>query len=217
MYRYYDIHTHQPLNSGNECFAILNRFKNFDSARNGAPCSIGIHPWYLHDYISDLEEIKRLSLLPNVLAIGECGLDKLCGSPWDLQLLVFKQQILLANSITKPLIIHCVRAFRELSEVLKEMRVSVPVIIHGYNKKIKTGIQLLEAGYYLSFGAALLAESSPGARLFAEMPEDRFFLETDDSGLSIKEIYEKAAQIRKTGEEGLILQVQENFKTVFGL
>ena len=151
----------------------------------------------------------------NVLAIGECGLDRVCGSDWAAQVDVFRQQIAIANEVNKPLIIHCVRAFEELVEELDKAKVKVPVIIHGYNRKREVATRLLEKGYYLSFGAAILNDSFPAVKVLQDIPAGRFFLETDDSDLSIKDIYKKAAEIRKTGEDALILQVAANFNTVF--
>ena len=47
-----------------------------------------------------------------VVAIGEAGLDTLAESPMDLQKEVFLAQANLAEETHKPLIIHCVKAWR---------------------------------------------------------------------------------------------------------
>ncbi len=154
-------------------------------------------------------------MLPNVLAIGECGLDKLCHTAWNLQVVVFKQQIELANKLNKPLIIHCVRAFDELLQVFEENPPIVPVIVHGFNKKDNIAERLVSAGMYISFGAAILKDSSPAALALKNMPADRFFLETDNADISIGDMYHAAAVIREIKEEAVILQVQQNFATVF--
>jgi TatD DNase family protein len=162
-----------------------------------------------------MAELTVAAAYDNVLAIGECGLDKVCDTPWDIQEAAFRQQVLLANRLSKPLMIHCVRAFNELDLVLKELDNIVPVIIHGFNKNPALAAALLAKGYYLSFGAALLRTGSPAASSLIHTPADRMLLETDDSGSGIKDIYLQAAQLLKTGEEDLILQIDHNFKTVF--
>ena len=159
--------------------------------------------------------LTKLADLPNVLAIGECGLDKLCHTDCDLQVNVFKQQIGLANKLDKPLIVHCVRAFDELIKIIDGQPPSVPVVVHGFNKKGSIAEALIGRGIYLSFGAAILKNGSPAADALKQMPADRCFLETDNAEVPIYDIYRAAASIRQISEEAVILQVQQNFATVF--
>lgn len=173
--------------------------------------SAGLHPWYLENVAQDWPHLVAVVKQPNVLAIGECGLDKVYTTDWQLQLTAFVKQILLANDIGKPLIIHCVRAFDEVISLLDKHRVAVPVIFHGYNKKAAIAEKLVQKGYYLSFGAAILHHNSPAAQVLGQIPANQFLLETDDSEANIKDIYKRAAEIRKTSEDAIILQVQDTF------
>jgi TatD DNase family protein len=91
----------------------------------------------------------------------------------------------------------------------------VPVILHGYNKKIDIARKMISNGYYLSFGAALLNPTLPAAAVLSNISPDRYFLETDDAAVNIKEVYKKAAEIRNTDVDTIILQVRNNFQTVF--
>jgi TatD DNase family protein len=177
---------------------------------------MGLHPWYLENHTEAFKILSKYSRARNVLAIGECGLDKVCSTDWELQAGVFKQQIALANELRKPLIIHCVRAYYELIQLLDECGVSVPVVVHGFNKKQEVARQLLHKGYVLSFGTALLKNETAVA-VFKDIPTDRFLLETDDSGLLIEQVYNRAAEIKETGLDSIILQAGNNFKTVFNL
>ncbi|MCB9046846.1 MAG: TatD family hydrolase [Chitinophagales bacterium] len=214
MEPYIDIHTHQLGGNG---FAIINRYERFEEASNGVVCSLGIHPWYIRAEVvkQQLDELEQYASLDNVIAIGECGLDKVTETSLDLQVGAFTAQISLANTLKKPLIIHCVRAYVEVLQLLKEHRVSVPVIFHGFNKHAQLARQIVDAGYYLSFGAAILKEGSSAATSIASVPVDRIFLETDDAGVDIKDIYERAAMLLKSEEDALILQLQKNFQAVF--
>ena len=160
-------------------------------------------------------ELELYAGLPNVLAIGECGLDKVCETDWNLQVAVFKRQITLANRMNKPLIIHCVRAFEELIKIIEEAKPTVPVVVHGFNKKSTVADRFIEHGMYLSFGAAILNRESPAAAALQRIPADQFFLETDNSDVPIGEMYKAAAEIRQIDEEAVILQMQQNFNTVF--
>ncbi len=212
--RYIDIHTHQSAHE-KEALSVLNRYGNFDRPEGDPYCSMGLHPWYLTDLAQQLISLKQYSQHPEVLAIGECGLDALCNTPQSLQEEAFRQQIAWANELRKPLIIHCVRAYHKTLELLR--KATVPVIFHGFNRKASLATTLLEQGYHLSFGKALLNALGGLQVTFAGIPGDRFFLETDDAPMSIGEVYKTAARIRKTEEDVLILQLQNNFKTVFGI
>jgi len=209
-----DIHTHKAIPDSTYVH-ILSLYKDLTNASVSGHCSIGIHPCYLDHYDHNLALLAKLATLDNVLAIGECGLDTVCNKNEQLQKEVFKEQVLLADAVKKPLIIHCVRAFDNLLRIMAGLGPGIPAVIHGYNKKSDIANRLLDAGMYLSFGAAIMNGSSPAAEVLANMPADRFFLETDDANTTINEIYEHAARIRKIDPETLILQLQHNFKEVF--
>jgi TatD DNase family protein len=211
---YYNIHTHKPTGAP-DVTELVNVYQHFAAAMQYPACSVGIHPWYLHDRESQLNELNKIALQPNVLAIGECGLDKVTKTSWELQLTIFRAQIDLAITLHKPLITHCVRAYHEVTLELKAKHVAVPAIFHGFNKSEAVAQQLLGNGWYLSFGAALIDGHEQVARVLAAVPDDRFFLETDDADISINEIYAAAARIRNCTADAIILQQQHNFKTVF--
>jgi TatD DNase family protein len=214
LLRYINIHSHTPAPE-QEVLTLLNRYEYFDRSVDGRYCSMGLHPCYLSDLSRQMASLKQYSRQPAVLAIGECGLDTLCDTPAPLQEEAFAQQISWANELDKPLIIHCVRAYSKTLDLLK--KATVPVIFHGFNKKRSLATAILARGYYLSFGKAVIQGHTGIQDVFASIPLDRFFLETDSAPLSITEVYEAASRIRKTGADALILQLQNNFKTVFGI
>jgi TatD DNase family protein len=211
--KFINIHAHsKTANSA----VLLNAHENFLALDLNAFYSIGLHPWYIKvSYASqELELLKFSATKPNVLAIGECGLDRVCDTDFELQKHCFIKQIELANEVEKPLIIHCVRAFDEVIHLLKQHHVSVPVIFHGFNKNEKVASQVLDAGYLLSFGQKLMFEST--AAVFKSTPLDRLFLETDDGCLAIEEVYKMAAEIKGITMEQLQKQIQKNANLVFG-
>ncbi len=213
-YSYYDIHTHAASHNDG-VLSVLNVYQSFDSIKNGGVYSVGLHPWYLQNADVYFESLAAIVSNNNVLAIGECGLDKVCATDWALQLSYFQKQVRLANVLSKPLIIHCVRAFEEVIDMLDAEKVQVPVVFHGYNKNNILARRLLRKGYYLSFGAELLKGNATIQEVVKDVPADRFFAETDNSGKSIIDIYHSLAEIRKTEVDAIILQLQQNFKSVF--
>ena len=211
--KFINIHAHsKTANSA----VLLNAHENFLALDLNAFYSIGLHPWYIKvsDASQELELLKFSATKPNVLAIGECGLDRVCDTDFELQMHYFIKQIELANEVEKPLVIHCVRAFDEVLQLLKQHHVSVPVIFHGFNKNEKVASQILNAGYLLSFGQKLMFEST--ASVFKSTPLDRLFLETDDGCVAIEEVYKMAAEIKGIAIEQLQEQIQKNANLVFG-
>lgn len=209
-----NIHSHKaPFSEGK---SIINLHSGFDEPQLPGYCSMGIHPWYIDSFHweNDLISLGKHSDQEGVLAIGECGLDKLCDTPFPLQETVFRAQVSLAVSKGKPMIIHCVRAWEEIFFWLKKEAVRVPVIFHGFNKRQTIANRIIESGYYVSFGKALLAV--PLQEVFATLPADRIFLETDDAGISIATVYDWAAKARGVDINSLSLQIQKNAAKVFG-
>jgi len=160
-----------------------------------------------------MEKMKLASNNRNVLAIGECGLDRICDTDFKLQEKVFVEQIIWANEIAKPIIIHCVRAQQETFSLLKEHNITSPVIFHGFNNKETIAHKIIEMGFYLSFGKHLLNPSME--KLFSAISLDSIFLETDDSDISIDVIYKQAAKIKNISTERLSLQIKKNLENVF--
>lgn len=216
-----DLHTHS-LKEESGVFKIVNLFPDqIDQIINNAisAYSVGWHPWYLkrNQMKSTMDVINRASIDVGVVAIGECGFDLLCDPTIPLQLTVFKEHALIAEAVRKPLIIHCVRAFNELIRLKKEILPSMPWIIHGFNANLSIGKELIRHGFYFSLGKALLDETSNAARLLPEIGDDRLFLETDDSDVSIKTIYQQAALLTKVDLEEIKKRVVTNYYTSFNI
>jgi len=209
----YNLHTH--TSSGDpDVFEVVNRYPY--EYVDVAWYSTGIHPWYID---TDKQE-QHLAIIedrlqqPDCLALGECGLDKRIDIPMDVQVAVFKKQLLLAKEYQKPVILHLVAAFQELIVITKEMSPDVPMIVHGFSKNAQVAKQLLDNGFYLSFGKYLLRNPELSGVL-AEIPEDRFFLETDTIEEGLEEVYIKAALARNMPVEHLKENISINFKSVF--
>lgn len=179
--------------------------------------SFGVHPRFI-DAEKKEDQILNLKfelLNPACIALGECGLDKLCDTSLDLQEEIFIKQIKIANENNKPLIIHCVRAFNELINCLNDARNKMPVIIHGYNNNENIASILMREDYYFSFGKALLGFDSNASRVIKSVGRKKIFLETDAADISIKYIYKKASEILGIDEPLLQEQIENNFESVF--
>lgn len=175
--------------------------------------SAGIHPWYIQEklYPQQLKKLAYVAADPSVKMIGECGLDRLKGAPLPLQEEVFIKQIRIAEEHHKPVIIHCVRCYNELLSIKKIVRPLVPMVVHGFNSKIEIAWQLIEKGFYISLGGALLNEDSNATKLLQEIPLEKLFLETDDKEILISEIYQKVAEVKNITVENLESIIFDNY------
>ena len=92
MADYFDIHTHHM---GGDGFRIVNRPPD-----DFMPCqeqwySVGVHPWALQQgevRQETWEKLREAAVHPQVLAVGEAGLDRLVQVPMKLQEAVFARQ-----------------------------------------------------------------------------------------------------------------------------
>lgn len=212
--KFINLHTHSSTNNA-AILEIVNQYPTeFDIYV--PKFSIGIHPWKINieNLEAELKIIEEKLQLSNCLALGECGLDKRIETSLEIQIEVFEKQLFLAQKYNKPVILHCVAAFQEITEIKKRLQIEVPMIIHGFSKNIQTAKPLLANGFYISFGKYLL-QNSDLENVFRQIPNNRFFLETDSSEYTIEEVYTLAAKCKDISIEELQKQIELNFKTVF--
>ena len=201
---FFDFHHHKSHNS----YGIYNLHQEEILPENYF--SIGIHPKDIDgNWQENLEKVKEISQQQNCVAIGECGLDALINIDENLQKKVFEAQILWANEIQKPVIIHCVRKFQELIPFQKIAK--IPMIIHGFNKKKAIADEMLKHGFYLSFGKSVLHSVSLQA-IVKDFPLEKMFLETDDADFDIAELYQKVAELKEISLGKLQKQISNNLE-----
>lgn len=211
---YIDIHTHrQPTEIPTEIVAFCNYIvENAEEPMTGTigldgRYSAGIHPWYIHDDgISQFKKLQEIAIQSNIYMIGEAGLDKLTATPLPIQIKLFEAQAALAESLQKPLVIHCVKAWQELFEVHRRIRPTMPWLIHGFRGKGDLARQLVRKGCYLSFGVHFHPAS-----VLAAWP-DRLFAETDEAVDSIQTIYQQLAAAIGCPLSALTAQIECNLK-----
>jgi TatD DNase family protein len=212
--QFLNLHTHK-FTDQDTVLELVNQYpQEFDTA---IPFySIGIHPWYIDEQRleADLQIIESKLQEPNCLALGECGLDKRIEIPLELQQMVFEKQLLLAQHYKKPVVIHCVAAFQEVISIKKRLKITVPMIIHGFSKNKQVAKELIDNGFYISFGKYLLRNLELET-VFVSIPNDRFFLETDTVEEGIEEVYALAAKYKKWRIDELQQQIKSNFAVVF--
>ncbi len=209
-----DFHTHQ-LNSGENSEGIYNAgFAEFDSLPETQPVSLGIHPWYINESTVEeqLQVIEKAIHAKRITTLGECGLDRLTHTPLAIQESVFERQLVLANQHHMPVTIHCVRAFPELIQLVKRLKVKIPLIVHGFNTKPDIVRQLQKYDFYFSLGEALMHDDSNAVKCLKMISLDRLFLETDDKEISISRIFAAASKHLSIPVSTLKNQIWRNFQ-----
>ena len=174
--------------------------------------SAGIHPNALSDGLEkQLLWLQEIAVAENCVAIGECGLDGLIDVDEKLQQKAFLAQIEIANSLQKPLIIHCVKRFSQLLKFRKMSK--VPMIVHGFNKRKTIGDDLLKNGLCLSFGKSVLYNVNL-QDFVKHLPIEKLFLETDSADFEIKELYQKVADLKNMRLEDLSEKIKNNLQNL---
>lgn len=211
---FFDVHTHKRSSSEN-IFSIENKYPNATDFTK--PFSIGIHPWFIkpENVTEELLSIEKKLEDENCFALGECGLDKIAATDFELQKEVFKKQVELSEKHQKPLIIHCVKAHQELIEIKKELKPTQIWILHGFNKKYQVAESLLKNGIIVSFGTAII-KNKKLQEVVSRIEISSILLETDDDiNSDIKEVYQKISEIKKITVEELQQKIKQNFKSIF--
>lgn len=143
---------------------------------------LGIHPWFVESAGAGWEERLMDLLLQVPAGIGECGLDKSCRADFSLQQQVFATQLQMASELMRPLVIHCVRAWGRLLEMLEGFAGPLPpMMIHSFSGSIETLQRLIRLGGFISFSPTLASESKLHP-CFLATPLIRLLLETDGQG-----------------------------------
>ncbi len=214
-----DIHTHQIPTIGGDLF-VRNLFPDDEmpALPPGGFYSVGLHPWFItnnHDHKTQFAELEKRALFPEVVAIGECGLDKLANTESQLQLDVFINQCRIAESVNKPVIIHCVKSYNEISHLKRRLKPTVPWILHGYKGNGMVTSQLVPLGFYFSLGKMFLTDEEEARQMAEKIPPGQLFFETDEWEKPVQDIYTRYALISGLGEEALKEQIMWNFRKVF--
>jgi TatD DNase family protein len=160
----------------------------------------GVHPHHASELdAASLATLADLARIPEVVAVGECGLDYFRNfSPRAAQQQAFHRQLELAAQIGKPVFLHQRDAHDDFIAILREHAASWHGVAHCF-----TGSKE-ELGCYLQLGLAIgitgwICDERRGAHLAALMPQvpaGRLLLETDGPYLLPRDLTPKPASRR---------------------
>ena len=212
-----DIHTHMAK-AGNDLLQIINLNLEQVCPVRGY-YSYGVHPWTLDsdDFRMDtaLKKLKERLKTPNVIALGEAGLDKMHKASFEQQIDLFERQIALSEALKKPMILHDVKSNNEIIALRKKHKAQQPWILHGFSGTEQDIQQLTGQGLYLSVGESLLHPERRIYNSFKYIDLDYLFLETDMADIGIESVYEAAAKRLEMDINALRAQIFSNFAKLF--
>lgn len=140
--------------------------------------AVGIHPSNI-DSNTTIEQIEELSKHKKCIAIGEIGLDYY----WTqdnkpLQLEIFKKQLILANKLNLPVIVHDREAHSDTLELLKKHK---PLgVVHSFSGSVEMANEILKLGMYIGIGGVITFKNAKKLpEVVKELPLERLLLETD--------------------------------------
>ena len=148
--------------------------------------AFGLHPHYLTDESDWLVTLEDLLHRDERRAVGEIGLDFRRGMPQpDYQIRVFENQLSLAQSLDRAVIIHTVKSHHEVIASLKRVRCE-RFVIHAFTGSRDLAQTYLSLGGYLSAGGLITREPKPRVvSVFQSISKERILLETDAPDLPI--------------------------------
>lgn len=205
-----DFHTHR-LDATAALIAVDPR--QFDP-QAGRCYSVGFHPWHDVDMLTadDFTLLEQCARHPQVLAIGETGLDRLRGADLEIQARAFARHLHLAHELGKPVVVHNVRATQDILAIRhREHLDDVPLAIHGMRGNRHVSLTLLAAGCYLSFGQRFNPEA------LIATPIDRLLIETDDSAASIDEVAASVAHVLGIKTDQVTKAAAENARRLLSI
>jgi TatD DNase family protein len=199
----------------------------------GLYATIGIHPHNACEFNEKVLDILRLlSENPKVIAIGEIGLDHYRNlSPKDSQQKAFETQLLLAQELELPVVIHDRDAHSDVLKTLSKFKGKLNGVMHCFSGSREMAEQCVKMGYYISFAGSV---TFPNAHKLHETAKsidlNKILIETDCPRLAPQEMRgkrnepaflpltaEKIANLRGISLYELAEATTQNTKQIFQL
>lgn len=163
------------LSSSDEATKLAEKYENVFS-------NVGLHPENVEEFSEEyFEKLKKLYKSPKVVAVGEIGLDyHFTTENKDLQKQIFERQLLLANELNLPAVIHSRDAMGDTIEILKKVRLKRESLLHCFSGSYESAKILMELGFSFSFGGVVTFNNAKNVvEVVKNLPIERILLETD--------------------------------------
>ncbi len=157
---------------------IINKYKNINAV-------LGFHPSEV-DKVNDKDLEWLEDAIKNndkAVGLGEIGLDYYYGKDnKNEQISLFEKQLVIAERLNVPVVIHTRDAFQDTYDILKKY--SVRGIIHCFNGSLEVANLYIKRGFYLGIGGVLTFKNSKLDSVIKDIDLSHIVLETDSPYLS---------------------------------
>ena len=167
------------------------------------PC-FGVHPWFVTSASADWLSALDMLVKSTACGVGEIGLDR-NRQPFDKAALeeAFRLQLDIARRYDCPAMIHCVRSWGWMMDVLRsENPLQHGFLMHAYGGSADLVAELVEMGAYISFsGKALEPNYARARKALQAVPPGRLLIETDAPCMVPPEEFRAYRMTASDGEE----------------
>ncbi|PJJ96913.1 hydrolase TatD [Lysobacteraceae bacterium NML03-0222] len=144
----------------------------------------GVHPHHATEYTAECDaELRELHRHPEVVAVGECGLDYFRDfSPRPMQRKAFEQQLQIAVDTGKPLFLHQRDAHADFMAVMKNFAGRLgPAVVHCFTGSREELFDYLDQDWHIGITGWLCDERRGQhlRELVRHIPAERLMVETD--------------------------------------
>lgn len=217
MTPYIDFHTHHPKTKEGviKVFSAYYLDFNLDDFNY---FTLGLHPWFIDQFSLDDERVLKLIQHPKFLGWGECGLDRLKGPELSHQNEIFKNQLEFCQRYQiKNIVLHSVKTYEDFYPYLKEFN-DHHFIFHDYNgNDVQTHKFLELSNVSFSLGSNLFRENSKLHKALSLLPNEKIFLETDETNNAIESTYRELSKLQGLTIKTLKEIITQNFKRLYNL
>ena len=143
---------------------------------------VGCHPISTGDVTdADMLELESLAKCDKVVAFGEIGLDYHYDMDREEQKKLFISQLLLADKVGLPVVIHLRDAYEDMETILNEYKsyINNGILFHCYSGSAEMVQRFSHLDPYYAFGGAITFKKNNRELAIRAVPTDRLLLETD--------------------------------------
>ena len=144
----------------------------------------GVHPHHASEYTAECDlEMRALHAHPEVVAVGECGLDYFRDfSPRPMQRRAFEMQLQIGVETGKPLFLHQRDAHADFMAMMKNFDGRLgPAVVHCFTGSREELFDYLDQDWHVGITGWLCDERRGQhlRELVKHIPADRLMIETD--------------------------------------
>lgn len=224
------------INENNDIEAVINVGMTCETSKEAIIstkqndkffCSIGIHPLYTN--FQNWNHLYELAENPKVVAIGEIGLDS-SKNNFEVQRKYLIRQIIIANELHLPVIIHSNNTNKEIINIFKTViKPKYGCVFHCFQPDLDDLNYLMTNGFYVSFAGKITYKTAKKSiEVIKNVDNNLFLVETDSPYIPvepfrdststseyIKYIIKKVSQVKELEYEEIERITSENTKQLF--